>query len=83
MIFRSDPVVGMRVGGTTSGPRAAFKGMKQIREINRELGITEWTYLRYIRKILKRIKGARDLGGVADVEQLLSRRGTPQNLKVD
>ena len=57
--------------------------MEQIREINRELGITEWTYLRYIRKIVKRIKASLGPCGVSDVEELLSYLATAQSFKAD
>jgi glycosyltransferase involved in cell wall biosynthesis len=83
VIIKTEPMVGMRVGGATAGFSAILKGMEQIREINRELGITEWTYLRYIRKIVKRIKASLGPSGVSDVEELLSYLATTQSFKAD
>lgn len=71
LLLKSEPIIGMRVGGATSNPRAIIKGMEQIRQINKELGITEWTWSRYIKKIGGRLRGTKDKYSLESAKEYL------------
>ncbi len=55
VLITPDAIVGMRYGGATSGLRAIIQGIRQIRQINRELGISELIWLRYLKKGVSRL----------------------------
>lgn len=77
VMLRADIIVGMRVGGATSSPRAILNGMRQIRQINQELSITDWILTRYIKKAAGRLRRVGSTGDLRSIEEVLRKRFLP------
>jgi glycosyltransferase involved in cell wall biosynthesis len=77
VLLRSDVIIGMREGGATSGIKGIIKGVREIKQINKELGIVGALWKRYIKKIAKRLRRSEEEAEcVARINILLQNRGS-------